>query len=898
MRWLATISLRMRSLFHRRAADEELDAELRFHVERQIAVNIAAGMPTYEARREAMREFGGVEGLKEECRGMRKINWIQDIVQDTRYGMRMLCKAPGFTAIAILTLALGIGANAAIFSAVNGILLKPLPYADASRLVKIMGEKRMGDALVQFSVSNNDVQSIKTQCSAFEGVAAYQDAQFDQDDAFTFSAGTSPERVNGAQVSGDFFAVMGVRPLLGRAILPADTQTGQGRIVVVSYATWKNLLGDDPNVIGRQVKLNGKPYSVIGVMPPEFDFPNSAQTLWVPLLPDSADAKKPIADNDWVIARLKQGVRLEAARTQLKTLSTRHAGQQGALEQSGLLSRSELIGSGLGEYLIGNVLESLVLLLAAVGLVLLIACVNVSGLLLFRGWSRQKEVAIREALGATRLRIARQFLVESMLLGLAGGAVGLLLSVWGIRLLQVVAPPDTPRLDQLRLDSHVLWFTLGISVLSGLLFGLAPAVRVSASRIGMILKQTPGSGHPRRQPRRLGSGLVVFEIALAVILVVGATLVARGFERLRNVNLGFRTDHVLTMKAHFSKSVCDETKVEACQLILSDILKRMRALPEVQDVAAASAIPMNGASLAYRMHIEGQAQDVGLANGNEIGYKVISADYFRTMGIHVVAGREFHATDTKGGVPVALVNESFAKKYLSGKPVGKHISFVNARGPKSQEMEVVGEVSDDRALFGPEVESGPEFYVPFLQSNRFIGGNLIIRTAADPMNIASAAREQVWAVDKNAPITDLLTLDQIVYVQEATPRFHAVLLGSFGVLGLLLALIGIYGVVSFSVGQRTHEIGIRMALGAQRTDVMRMVLRESMLLAAIGIVTGVAGALALTRYLRSLLFEIKPTDPVTFISVAILLAMVAFAACYIPARRAMRVDPMVALRHE
>ncbi|HEV2342203.1 MAG TPA: ABC transporter permease [Candidatus Acidoferrales bacterium] len=825
---------------------------------------------------------------------------MTSILQDLRYGVRVLTSSPAFTGIAIITLALGIGANTAIFSAVNGIILKPLPYANPSQLIRVVSSRMNGDLMLQAGVSTADAQDIKAQCPAIADVTTYSSS------AYTYTGQSAPEKLSGTAVEGNFFSLLGVRPLLGRTIEPPDTTPGHGDVVLLSHAVWRNIFGGDSGWIGRQVTLSGKRYGVIGVMPPSFDYggPEFSGTVvnnlvWLP----REIAPNENSDRDsrdyYLVARLKPRATVSEAQSQLKTLAARLASAYPKTD--GIW---DLHGASLKEFKVGYLSQPLLLLLGAVGFVLLIACVNVSGLLLARSWGRHKEVAIREALGATRFRIIRQFLSESLLLALAGGALGVLLAVWGVEALRIIAPPNTPRLDEVQLSPPVLWFTLGASVLAGIFFGLAPAVQVSGRRIGAVLKESLG-GSPGtvsgRRPRRLRSALVIVEVALAVILVVGATLIARSFKNLTAVDLGFRPDHLLTMTVKFSKAVCDPDAKEnfaPCALAAKDVLARVQSLPGVKTASEVSGIPLVSNGIAMSLSIEGQSQQLGFGTGSPIWYRDVTPDYFAAMGIRLLQGRFFSDADVQGADHVAIVNESFAKKFLGGRPLGRRISQEKDKKTGQPEwLNVIGEVSDNRD-FALEISAEPEFYSPYVQGGAQPNPSLLLRTSDDPLALVAAVKNQVAAVDKSAPVTDVKTMDQVLSEQMAQPRFQTLLLGAFGALGFLLAVVGIYGVISYDISQRTREIGVRMALGAQPEHVLRMIIREAMLLAACGIFAGIAGALALGRVLQSSLYEIKPTDPLTFVAVAIVLSIVALVACYVPARRAMRVDPMIALRYE
>ena len=817
------------------------------------------------------------------------------LLQDLRYAFRMLAKAPGFTAIAIITLALGIGANSAIFSAVNGIILKPLPYADSSHLVDLIAIKDFqGGHIEGTMIMSPDVwRKVQTQTPAIAQMAFYSRGDY------TLTGEAAPQLIDAARVTSDFFPLMGAKPVAGRPILAGDTQPGAKPVAVVSYAFCRARWPDPDIALHQTITLNNQSYSIVGVMPPGFDYPidtvqNGGEGLWLPLVLTPGQKESDL--DGYPVARIKNGVSLEAANAQLKTVTARMS-----KTFSGWMSGGEFRARALKKNF-SDLDNALMILLGAVGFVLLIACVNISGLLLARGWGRQREIAIREALGASRLRIIRQFLTESVLLALAGGALGLLFSYWGVRVLRAVTPKNLPEHGHFDLNANILWFTLAVSLLCGILFGLAPALQASSRRVGAAIREGFGSlaRNSSRRTRRLRGALVVFEIALAVILVVGATLVARSFQKITSVNLGFRTDHIITMDANFSKSVCDREdpkSLAACRAETSNALDRIHQASGVQSAALASAVPRERFSILIDLKIEGQPETISATSGTILAYRAVSPGYFQTLGIPLLSGRAFTPADVSDSEHVAIVDQAFARKYLPGRALGQRIS--NQEDKKHQPIwsTVVGvaaTVHDTNPTFSPV----GEIYFPYDQVDYVNIASYIVRTSQNPAAMLPALRQAIWSVDKDAPITDVYTMDQIVSSSVAEPRYQTVLLGSFGALGLILAMVGIYGVISYSVTQRTSEIGIRMALGAQPQSVLRMILREGMFLAGAGIIIGIAGALALGRVLRSLLFEIKPTDPATFITVAITLALVALAACYIPARRAMKVDPIVALRYE
>jgi predicted permease len=881
---------------------QDLDEEIRSHLQMSTHDREARGESAAEAAAAAHRELGNAALVREVTHDQWRWGWLESLWQDVRFAARMLRKSPGFTAVAVLTLALGIGANTAIFSAVNGILLQRLPYPHSEELAEVSvtkmfsGTSRGVEAMVYADLGPSDWQEVRSQLPAIARFAMWRRQEF------TLTGEIAPEIVRGTVISNDFFSLLGVPPLIGRTLTAADTQPGQERVVVLSYALWRELFGGEASLQGRKINLNEQAYTVIGVMPPQFEFAMAGQRnrkgLWVPLI-ELPRTDKNSEQGVSFLVRLHKGVTLHTFNAQLKTIAPRVSVHWGDF-----LRGADLIASDLKPQF-GDIQTGLMILMGAVTFVLLIACVNVSALLLGRSFGRQREVAVREALGAGRLRIVRQFLTESILLALAGGCAGILFAVWGVSALRAIAPADTMGIDRVQIDARVLWFTLAVSLLTGIVFGLAPALHASAKRFGAAFNESLTGSLSRYQShaRRLRGALVVFEIALAVILVIGAALVARSFEKLASVDLGLRIDHLLTMSMTFSPSVCDASKtdnLDRCLLAADEVLHRVHGMPGVETAASVSSLPLKSTTAALTLTVEGQKQQMGLEAGNLIEERSVTPEYFQMTGLRLLGGRNFSATDIKTAPKVAIVNETFARRFFAGNAIGRRFNEGDSMNKDSSTawVEVVGIVSDSRDNLQAGGTVSPEYYLAFAQS-RFPGStNVIIRTQSDPLAMADAVRQQIWSVDKNAPIADIKTMDALLSESVAAPRFRTLLLGAFGALGLLLAMVGVFGVISYAVTQRTREIGVRMALGAQPRDVLRLVLGEGMLLAAIGIATGAAGALALTKLLESLLYEIKPRDPATFIAVAISVAAAAALACYIPARRAMRVDPIVALRYE
>jgi putative ABC transport system permease protein len=881
---------RFANLFTRRMADREFEAELASHPALMQNELERRGLSPERARREARLKLGGIEQAKEAHREARTLHGFETLAQDVRFALRMLRKNPGFTAVAILTLALGIGANTAIFSAVNGIVLKPLPYANSSQLVSVMGVRRFTATMEGTMTFSSDIwKEVQRQTPAIAQMALYENLH-----SVPLTGGVVPRIVPAATVSDGFFPLMGAQPLIGRPILAEDTQPGAKPVAVVSYDLWRATWGADPSLLGRTAQLDGKPYEVVGVMPPDFIFPASSGTsaIWLPMIiPPGQDS------TSMAVARLQPGVSIQAANAQLRTVSSRLSGEFRGFGEGGYFYATGV------KRRFGDLDDEMLVLLGAVGFVLLIACVNVSGLLLARSWSRQREVAVREALGATRLRIVRQFLTESILLAFAGGALGLLFGFWGVQVLRAISPAGTQEHGQFRLDAHMLWFTAAISLLTGLLFGLAPAIQVSGRQISATLKEQMGGspgGFQARRIRTMRGLLAVIEIAFAVVLVIGAALAARSLNNLTSIRLGFRTDHIMTMKGNFSTATCGAPKggnLAGCWPVVSGALRNVREVPGVESAAVASTLPMSPWAVAFSVQIEGEPKQLSLGSGEVIADRIISTDYFRTLGMQLLSGREFLDTDVAGGNRVSIVDELFAREYLGDHALGRRISYRSGPDGKPEWTEIVGIVSSAHDLRAKE-ELRPEIYIPFAQATYFQGANFLTRTSDNPAEMTPALQRAIWAVDNDVPLTDLATMDQIVRQSAAEPRYQTLLLTAFGGVGLLLAMVGVYGVISYGVSQRSQEIGVRMALGAQRSNILRMVIGEGMLLVLIGIIAGIAGALALGRFLQSMLFEIKPTDPATFVGVGVALALAALAACYIPARRAMRVDPVAAMRWE
>jgi putative ABC transport system permease protein len=810
---------------------------------------------------------------------------MQTLWQDLRYGVRLLVRSPGFTATAVLCLALGIGANTAIFSVVDAVLLKPLPYQDPDRLL-MLWEKPPGGGNNVVSAAN--FRDWSDQNRVFEGMAAIAT------DSFNLSGVEEPENVPGKRVSANFFALLGPKPALGRTFLPEEEQTGKDKVVVLSYNLWQRRFGGDPHLIGKPITLNSRKYTVVGVMSSYFTRDLPAH-LWIPL---AFETKQPNREFHFleVLARLKPGVTLGQAQAEMDIIAQSIAQQYPKTNRNWGVTlqpfRDQIVARDLR--------QSLLVLLGAVGFVLLIGCANVANLMLARGASRQKEVAVRAALGAGRSRLIRQFLTESALLAMVGGSLGFLLAYWLVDLLTAVMPPFTlPSEAEVAVDQRVLLFTLGVSLLTGILFGLAPAWQTTKPHLNESLKEGGRSSTASLGRYRFRSWLVVAEVALALVLLVGAGLLIHSFWRLHQVRPGFRSDKVLTMAMTIPRT--KYSQAEQVAAFYRQTLQRVEALAGVERAAVSSTLPLRGWNIGMPFSIEGRAAQAAAELQGAL-FQIISPGYFQAMGIPLLKGRGLTEQDTSQAPHVAVINQVMVSRFFAKEdPIGKRLmteSLISGReqlGPTVlwEIVGIAGNVKDS----GLREQESPAIYVPSAQSPwPFM--SLAVRTRTDPVGMVSAVKSAIREVDPDQPVTDVKTMDQIVAESLSQPRFWVMLLGLFAVIAWVLAAVGIYGVLSYSVTERTHEIGIRMALGAERRDVLRLVIGQGMVLILMGVGIGLAGAFGLTRLMSSLLYSVTATDPVTFLVVSLLLTAVACLACYIPARRATKVDPMVALRYE
>jgi predicted permease len=817
---------------------------------------------------------------------------MEMLLQDLRYGLRTLWSNPGFTLVAVTVLALGISVNSAIFSVVNGVLLKPLNAHNPEKLVFIFENRTQVKDSASTAAPANFV-AWRERSKSFEGMAAYGGQNFNL-------TGTGlPEQLSGATVSTNLFSLIPAKPAMGRDFLPDEDKPESERVIILSHSLWQRRFNSDPRIIDQKITLSENAYKIIGVMPQGFDFPGNVE-FWTPLVISEGTVGGMGGRILSVMARLKPEATIQQAEAEMNAIA-----ENLAAENPGFNAGWGVTITPIHELIVRNVRWPLLVLWGVVGFVLLIACANVANLLLTRASHRRREIAIRVAMGASRLRIIRQLLTESVLLALIGGALGLLLAVWGVDALIALGPNALPRINEIRIDRWVLGYTLAISLLTGVLFGLVPALQVSKPNLNELLKEGIRSSPASFGRDRVRSLLVVSEVALSLVLLIGAGLMIRSFVHLQGVNPGFDPRNVVTMQINLP-----DTKYGEDQKVTSfyrQAFERIRRVPGVAHVGATHALPWSGNSSMRYFYAEGQPlPQPGRGDDYNINYRVVTPDYFNAMGIPILKGRDFADDDTLQSDAVVIVNEMLATRlWPNDNPLGKRIRQYK-EGQEEVWFKVVGVVGNVRHYWLGDITQ-PEIYIPYThvpllssatieRHRRFM--QIVVRTTVDPMSVVPEVRREVASIDTDLPLYNIRTMEDRLGVSLMTPRFNTMLMGIFAVVALILAVVGLYGVMSYAVVQRTHEIGIRMALGASRSDVLIFILRQGMTLVLIGVAVGLVAAALLTRFLSTLLYEVNPTDPATFIGISLILIVVAFFACYIPARRATRVEPLVALRYE
>lgn len=869
---IARLASLWRNLLRRDRVERELAEEIDACLEMLVEARAAEGLSPEEARRAALIELGGVEQVKESVREVRVGHFFRTVWRDFRYGTRSLRKSPGFAVVAVVTLALGVGANTAVFSVVNSVLLRPLPYESPGQLVRLWADSS-GQRTDRNQFSPAEVTEFRDQLTTFEDIGL-----FDYGLSANLTGGGQPERVNGSEATPGLFTTLRVRPVLGRTFLPDETEVAQSKVALISEGLWRRRFGAEPNFAGQTIRLDGESFTVVGVLPDSFKFPEQVD-IWLPFS-FTADDWKTDRAHYYVeaVGRLKPGVTQEQASAELETIVGRLRPNFPAFRKSWGVALVPL-----HEQVVGEVSSTLWILFGAVGFVLLIACVNVANLSLARASSRRKEITIRAALGASRLRIVRQLLTESLLLSVAGGGAGALVAVWAVRLFSASALGSLPRAEEVAVDGRVLVFTLLVSVVTGVLFGVWPALRASNPNLNETLKE--GGRRPTHSRSGPRNALVVAEIALSLVLLAGAGLLIKSFMRLRGVNAGFDPHNLLTMQVTLPKTQYPDT--ERQNAFVQQTLRRVETLPGVKAAAATINLPLVGTwGMSYKAvsHDNDPLQVADNAN--------ITPGYFHAMGIPLLKGRDFSDRDSGGGPKVIIISEALARKHFHDEnPLGQRI---NAGG----EREIVGVVGDIRPR-GLELEVKPQIYLPYAQkptSAPFV--TFTVRTETAPTGLAGVVEKEIRGLDKDLPVANVRAMEQIVAASLGQRRLTMLLLGVFACIAVVLASVGVYGVVSYSVSQRTHELGIRMALGAKTSDVLRLILGQGLALTVIGVGVGLLGAYGLTRLMASLLYGVTATDSMTFFSVSGALIIVGLLASYLPARRATKVDPMIALRSE
>jgi putative ABC transport system permease protein len=880
------------------AREAEIIEELSQHLDDQYEETLSQGATEEAARESVLMQLSQTDVLAASLRRVerrvpqnpiqmgteRKTHMFADLSQDVRYGARMLLKNPGFTAIAVLALALGIGANTAIFSVVNGLLLRPLPYKNPGQLV-VIWENATHLGFPKNTPSPANFLDWQKQATVFDGMGAFAER------TFNLTGVGEPERLEGRRVSANLFSLLGVQPILGRSFVQDDDKPGT-KVALLNEGLWKRRFGSDPAVIGRSLALNGESYTVVGVLPNSVRLPAFGtwrDQVWVPMAFPAEEAAQRGNHFLEVIGRMKPGVTLAQARAEMETITARLAQQYPEDNM-----RISSVVNPLHEEMVGNMKPALLILLGAVAFVLLIACANVANLLLARAAVRHKEIALRLALGADRARLTKQLLVESVMLSLVGAAVGLILAYAALQVLTRFIPADVAHAEMITINAKVLVFTLLVALVTGLIFGLAPASQASHFNLNDTLKEGGRDSGAGPRGKRLRSALVIAEVAVSFILLIGAGLLINSFIHLRNLDPGFRADHLLALNVDLSEVKYPDTARRTA--FFDEVVRRIQALPGVQSIAVAGNLPFTYNGDSMPIGVEG-LPDPPPDQWPDVIWRTVGPNYFSTMGIPLVRGRDYNDQDTLDTTLGVVISEKTAKHYWpNDDPIGKRLKpgSVTGSGPWRTVIGVVKDVRQNDFVAEPKMQ----MYFSFRQVKSLVANALVVRTTVDPLSLATSVRNSVWAVDKDQTVANMDSMEDIVAGAVARQRFSMLLLAIFAGVALVLAAVGIYGVMSYSVAQQTREIGIRMALGAQRSDVLKMTIKQGLKLVGFGLVIGLVAAFILTRVMASLLFGISATDPVTFVTISLVLLAVAMLASYIPSVRAMRVDPMVALRYQ
>jgi predicted permease len=887
-RWFRVLRLRLWSLFRPRRVEQELDEEIHYHIDRQVQEFIAKGLTPEEARYAALRKFNAVDQRREECRDVRGVRFVENLGHDIRYALRSFVKNPGFTCAAILALSLGIGANAAMFTMVNSVLIRRLPFKNADRLVWVWSTRTDRDKAF-YSIPN--FIDTREQMQTLEDIAAFANW------GVNMTGSGEAERLTGVRISANAFQMLGVDATVGRTLLPADGRPEANRVVVISNGLWRRRFGADPHVVGRSLLLNGTTYTLIGILPPEFTLPNAEVDIASALIIETDSQRSDRGSNFLrTFALLKPGVTVTAAQADLATITERLK----RLYPDDNAKHTPPRVLALLDEVVGNYHALLWTLLGAVVIVLLVACTNLANMLLVRSAGRKREFAIRTALGGTRAQLARELTIASLLLAAVGGSLGVLVGTWGVRLLVAIGPADLPRISEIALDWRVLAFTACISLAVGVVFGLAPVVQARRIDINDALRGSGRSSDEHTPGVRVRRLLVIWEVALCLLLLIGAGLLVRSFIKLQSVNSGVDARNVLSIRLSLPATKYLQTEVAGG--FVNRLVQNVRMLPGVKSASIGSVLPLSGMNTRADFSIAGRPPATE-AERPAAQNRWIAPDYFGTLGIRLLHGRDFTDLDTQRTQPVVIIDEALMHRHFADQnPIGMHLRVTDA-GPNAREVEIVGVVGSVKH-FNLDDPPTPSYYSPAAQIppaalGFFINGmSLVMRTEADPMTLADTVRREIQSLDKDVPASAVRTMDDLLAASVAPRRFNLLLIEIFAIAAVVLAAMGLYSVIAYTVAQRRLELGIRMALGASAGDVLALVLREGMLLVAFGEGIGLVAAFVTTRFLSGLLFGITPTDPLTFVSISIVLTATAFLACYIPARRATRVNPMLAVRHE